>query len=90
MASFPDRRKFSNFFAAAGHMVGRLMAGWRQWVSPDRYRPEKHYMRGPGPKNAGPKISGPKNPGPKNPGPKNPNKNPKNSGKADSGDSRAA
>jgi hypothetical protein len=34
-------------------MLGRLAARWRQWVSPDRYRPEKHYMRGPGPKNSG-------------------------------------
>jgi hypothetical protein len=23
---------------------------WRQIHSPDKYRPEKHYMRGPGPK----------------------------------------
>jgi hypothetical protein len=54
MASFSDRRRFSNFFGA---MIGRLMARglarWRKWRSPDRYRPEKHYMRGPGPKNSG-------------------------------------
>jgi hypothetical protein len=55
MTSFPDRRKFSNFFGA---VVGRLVARWRQWVSPDRYRPEKHYMRGPGPKNSGKPGSG--------------------------------
>jgi hypothetical protein len=48
MPSFSDRRSFSNFFGA---MVGRLMARWRHWMPPDRYRPEKHYMRGPGPKN---------------------------------------
>jgi hypothetical protein len=48
MASFPERRRFSNFFEAA---VGWLLARWRQWTAPDRYRPEKHYMRGPGPKN---------------------------------------
>jgi len=47
MASSPDRRRFSNFFGA---VIGRLMARWREWTSPDRYRPEKHYMRGPGPK----------------------------------------
>ena len=32
-------------------MAGRLIARWREWTAPDRYRPEKHYMRGPGPKN---------------------------------------
>jgi hypothetical protein len=49
MTSFSDRRKVSYFFAAA---LDRLTAGWRQWVAPDRYRPEKHYMRGPGPKSS--------------------------------------
>jgi hypothetical protein len=49
MASFSDRRKVSHFFTAA---VERLKIRWRQWVAPDRYRPEKHYMRGPGPKTA--------------------------------------
>ena len=44
MTSFPDRPKVSHFFAAA---VERLKARWRRWVAPDRYRPEKHYMRGP-------------------------------------------
>ena len=47
MTSFLDRPKVSHFFAAA---VKRLKARWRQWVAPDRYRPEKHYMRGPRPK----------------------------------------
>jgi hypothetical protein len=47
MTSFPDRPKARHFFAAA---VERLKARWRQWTAPDRYRPEKHYMRGPGPK----------------------------------------
>jgi hypothetical protein len=55
MASFPERRRFSNFFGAT---VGRLLARWRQWVAPDRYRPEKHYMRGPGPKNISGKADG--------------------------------
>jgi hypothetical protein len=50
MSHLSDRRKFSNFLGA---IVSRLKARWRQWVSPDRYRPEKHYMRGPGPKNSG-------------------------------------
>jgi len=47
MASSRDRRRFANFF---GIIAGRLIARWRQWTAPDRYRPEKHYMRGPGPK----------------------------------------
>jgi hypothetical protein len=54
MTSFSDRRKVSHFFAAA---LVRLKARWRQWVAPDRYRPEKHYMRGPGPKTSGLKNS---------------------------------
>ena len=37
-------RKVGHFFTAA---VERLKIRWRQWVAPDRYRPEKHYMRGP-------------------------------------------
>jgi hypothetical protein len=53
MPSFSDRLRFSYFFGAT---VGRLVARWREWTSPDRYRPEKHYMRGPGPKS--PKNSG--------------------------------
>jgi hypothetical protein len=48
MASFSERRRFSNFFV---RLVSRLAERWPQWRSPDRYRPEKHYMRGPGPKN---------------------------------------
>jgi hypothetical protein len=55
MASFSDRRKVSHFFAAA---VERLKTRWRQWTAPDRYRPEKHYMRGPGPKTSCLKTSG--------------------------------
>jgi len=58
MPSFSNRLRFSHFFAAT---VGRLLARCREWVSPDRYRPEKHYMRGPGPKNLGPKNLDPKN-----------------------------
>jgi hypothetical protein len=52
MSAFSDLRKFSNFFGAIGRVLDRLRARWRQEMSPDRYRPEKHYMRGPGPKNA--------------------------------------
>jgi hypothetical protein len=50
MASFPERAGFGSFF---GRTLGRIIARWRRWVSPDRYRPEKHYMRGPGPKASG-------------------------------------
>jgi hypothetical protein len=53
MSASADCRKFSNFFGAVGRLVDRLKARWRQETSPDRYRPEKHYMRGPGPKSAG-------------------------------------
>ena len=48
MISSPDRRQPSNIF---GFVMSRLIAKWRDWTAPDRYRPEKHYMRGPGPKN---------------------------------------
>jgi hypothetical protein len=72
MASFSDRQKFSNFFGAIGRLADRLVARWREATAPDRYRPEKHYMRGPGPKNSGPKNSGPKNSGLKKSGPENP------------------
>jgi hypothetical protein len=68
MASFSDRQKFSNFFGAIGRLADRLVARWREATAPDRYRPEKHYMRGPGPKNSGPKNSGLKKSGPENPG----------------------
>ena len=50
MPAFSDCRKFSRFFGAVGRLVDRLKTRWRQETSPDRYRPEKHYMRGPGPK----------------------------------------
>jgi hypothetical protein len=64
MASLPDRRRFSSFFGAVtGRLLSGWLARWRKWTSPDRYRPEKHYMRGPGPKNLGPKNLGPKNSG---------------------------
>jgi hypothetical protein len=61
MASFSDCRKFSNFFGPVGRMVDRIVAVWRQAMSPDRYRPEKHYMRGRGPTNSDNKNSAAKN-----------------------------
>jgi len=33
-------------------MAGRLIQQWRQVASVDGYRPEKHYMRGTGPKSS--------------------------------------
>ena len=57
MASSPDRRRFSNFFGA---LIARLVTRWQAWASPDRYRPKKHYMRGPGPK-ASAKVGGDNN-----------------------------
>jgi hypothetical protein len=71
MASFSDCRKFSNFFGPVGRLVDRVVAVWRQAMSPDRYRPEKHYMRGPGPRNSSNENSAPKNSAHKNSGPKN-------------------
>jgi hypothetical protein len=66
MASFSKRRRFGNFFGGIERLIGRLTARLSEWRSPDRYRPEKHYMRGPGPKNSAPKNSVPKNSVPKN------------------------
>jgi hypothetical protein len=44
------RRGFGNIFGKIGRAVTGARARWRLATSPDRYRPEKHYMRGPGPK----------------------------------------
>jgi hypothetical protein len=71
MASFSDCRKLSNFFGPVGRMVDRIVAVWRQGISPDRYRPEKHYMRGPGPRNPSNRNSAARNSAPKNFGPEN-------------------
>jgi hypothetical protein len=91
MASFSDCRKFSNFFGPVGRMVDRIVAVWRQAMSPDRYRPEKHYMRGPGPRNSGNensavKISAHKNSAAKNSAAKK--SRPKNSSASSSGNSK--
>ena len=50
MVSFSDRGILCNFLGSFERLTGGLKARWRQWASADRYRPEKHYMRGPGPK----------------------------------------
>jgi hypothetical protein len=52
MTKSSDRRASGKFFVAVGKAVRRLAARWRQATSSDRYRPEKHYMRGPGPKSS--------------------------------------
>jgi hypothetical protein len=52
MTKSSDRRASGKFFVAVGQAVKRLAACWRQATSSDRYRPEKHYMRGPGPKSS--------------------------------------
>jgi hypothetical protein len=64
MVSFSECRGFGNFFGGLGRLAARLP----QWHSPNRYRPEKHYMRGPGPKNSGSKNSVPVNSVPENAG----------------------
>jgi hypothetical protein len=50
MTSFADNRILGDFLGRLERMAGSLKARWQQWVGADRYRPEKHYMRGPGPK----------------------------------------
>jgi hypothetical protein len=52
MTKSSDRRASDKFFVAVGQAVTWLVARWRQATSSDRYRPEKHYMRGPGPKSS--------------------------------------
>jgi hypothetical protein len=42
--------QLSGFFSRLPRRVRRLVAGWRAEGSGGHYRPEKHYMRGPGPK----------------------------------------
>jgi hypothetical protein len=53
MTSFSDRHGFGNFFVRIERAVRRMAARWRRAVSTNHYRPEKHYMRGPGPKTLG-------------------------------------
>jgi hypothetical protein len=52
MTKSSDRRASGKFFVAVGQAIKWLVARWRQATSSDRYRPEKHYMRGPGPKSS--------------------------------------
>ena len=41
----------SSFGSLLRHAAGALLTFLRQtWYEPQRYRPEDHYMRGPGPK----------------------------------------
>jgi hypothetical protein len=48
----------SRFFARLPDRVGRLLRRWRALGASHRYRPEKHYMRGPGPKSRRPPSEG--------------------------------
>ena len=41
------------FFERINRWAGLLVARWRRTTAPNRYQPEKYYMRGPGPKNSG-------------------------------------
>jgi hypothetical protein len=41
---------WSEFRASLPRAVRRLLQGWRVSLRFARYRPERHYMRGPGPK----------------------------------------
>jgi hypothetical protein len=49
----------STLFDKISGAVERLIARWRQATASDHYRPEKHYMRGPGPKNSSKVGEGP-------------------------------
>jgi hypothetical protein len=53
MMPYPNRHAFGNFSERIGRVLSLTSARGREAMSPDRYRPEKHYMRGPGPKNVG-------------------------------------
>jgi hypothetical protein len=54
MSTFSDSCVFRRLFAtpALGRVVGVTAPRWRRLAAPlfDPYRPELHYMRGPGPK----------------------------------------
>jgi hypothetical protein len=52
MTKSSDRRASGKLFVAVGEAVKRLVVRWREATSSNRYRPEKHYMRGPGPKSS--------------------------------------
>jgi hypothetical protein len=48
-----DRRlpqDLRRFFARLPQAARRLFERWRTYLPAERYRPERHYMRGPGPK----------------------------------------
>jgi hypothetical protein len=49
----PNRHAFGNFFERIGRVLSLAAAHWREALPPDRYRPGKHYMPGPGPKSVG-------------------------------------
>jgi hypothetical protein len=43
--------ELSTFFGRVSRALEGLLARWRSAVGSSHYRPEKYYMRGPGPKN---------------------------------------
>lgn len=51
--SILTRTGHATFFARLQHAVRRLLGLVRAERTSGRYRPEKHYMRGPGPKSRG-------------------------------------
>jgi len=50
MPSQPSYRQGSNRIARAYKALLRFLGMSSGWVRRDGYRPERHYMRGPGPK----------------------------------------
>jgi hypothetical protein len=49
---------YGSIFSKLAEIAGRLVQQWRQAVSVEKYRPEKHYMRGTGPKSSAKPGSG--------------------------------
>lgn len=62
MAGFSHTPRLSSLFNKIADAIGRLVVRWREAESLDRYKPEKHYMRGPGPRNSGKTDGGAENP----------------------------
>jgi hypothetical protein len=52
MTKSSDRRASGKLFVAVREAVKRLVVRCREATSSNRYRPEKHYMRGAGPKSS--------------------------------------
>jgi hypothetical protein len=50
MAKFSDHRVWDKLFRVLAPLIERITGRWRHATPSSRYRPEAHYMRGPGPK----------------------------------------